>query len=154
MIDPRRQAFANYIRLIADDLGLRDWVIVVKDRCPEDPSNSAEAESIWGAKHINILIGDSLLDKDREYQREVFVHELLHAHTAHMNFVLREMLEPAQYQVHRVQMEYMVDALAVRVSKFLPLPTPPFTKGDSDGTCRPADPAHRGRRFDPDAADG
>lgn len=122
MIDPRRQAYLPCLRALADRMGLKEWTLKIDDAGPASYDAIATARTTTGRKYLIVDLGDAFLDMSAEAKRHVLVHELLHAHSWPMNDVLEKMLNESQYDIHRVQMEFMVDGIAEEWAKSLPLP--------------------------------
>lgn len=122
MTDPRRQRFAEYIRLLADMMGLRDWRIVVSDDGPTSSSASASNWLQYGARFCRISLSDYFLNLAPEEQREDLVHELIHCHLEPMDGLAKEWLEEREYSGFLRLEEYSIDGIATAWAKSLPLP--------------------------------
>ena len=121
MNDPRKQAFSGYIRRIADEMGLRDWRICIVDD-PPDPDNLAECDARYGRKVVNLYFSETFLDYEPDRQRQNIVHELLHAHTAHLHHFLCKELNSTAFTAYNLALEYAVDGIAEEWARHLPLP--------------------------------
>jgi hypothetical protein len=123
-----RKALGEYVRWVANELELRDWVIEL-DRSPCDLDCAGYALCIDGQRHITIALAAGFRDYPPAEQRETIVHELLHAHTeACWRMVQTDLAEPLgkiAYYVfcdsYRRAMEYQVDALSKAIAPRLPL---------------------------------
>lgn len=79
MENSRREGWGNYFRLIADEVNLRDWRVIVQDEpCAKD--SFAEVTSVRGKKELHIRLHPQWEAFTQEEQREAAVHELIHAH--------------------------------------------------------------------------
>lgn len=123
-----RKALTRYARLLADEVGLRDWQIKVSPE-PCDPSSSAHVTIAYGRKLATISVPDDFRDQAPEEQRNSVVHELVHCHFESMaNAVQNDLVEllgrPADglfFASFRRQYEYGTDAVAEALARHLPL---------------------------------
>ena len=76
-----------------------------------------------GRKMLWVRLSESFLDSPPDRQRQTLVHELLHAHTAPMNQLLRDLLDEHHFDAYKLLMEYAVDGVAEEWAKSLPLPS-------------------------------
>lgn len=130
MTKRRQRALQRYVDSIRPMLGLSDWEVVVKSEPPDDPSHDASHQSVYGCKLSLLRVSDQFWAYKPDQQREVVVHELLHAVFAapqdqvrnilptHLRgrggVVFRDMWFQAQ--------EYAIDQLAVAIGRHFPLP--------------------------------
>lgn len=131
-----RKALVTYIRSTADQVGLKDWEVVLSDE-PAAEGKAASVQAAFGRKFARILIGKGFRGEAPEDQRDTIMHELVHLH-----------LEPAADMVYRDlekilgrpadavftngfdrQLEYGIDALAGALAPHLPLIEWPKPKG-------------------------
>lgn len=82
MIAADWETLASYLRARADELGLRDWTLLVKHDPPSDPSVLAEIRPVEGRKHATVRVCVEFRELTDDEQRHVIVHELLHCHLA------------------------------------------------------------------------
>ena len=127
MTDPRKQAFAPYVRRLADLTALKDWHIEIGDGVPDNPTAAC---SVWMActqKRAIIQLSEYFLDQPADRQRHYLLHELIHLHVETMWETVRVFLPPGEsaQEVMRIQVEYMVDALADAFDEFVPAPDQP-----------------------------
>lgn len=71
------EALERYMREIADQMGLKDWRIILETEEPEDGAMGT-CETATGQKVATIRIKNHGTDADE--LRNTVVHELLHAH--------------------------------------------------------------------------
>lgn len=142
MTDPRRQAFAPYVRDLADRLRLRDWTVVVKDDEPEDKDSHASIHCVYGRKRALLRLSDDFLGDDPEDQRHTVVHELLHCHLddAYWYAIDRIGGDAAARQAFDRFAEKAVDGLADAIAPLMPTPgaasTPPAASADASRGVR------------------
>jgi hypothetical protein len=120
MTDPRKQAFSEYLRDLADRMDLRDWHVEIIDRAPANGRHS----SVWlcyGQRRAQIMLSEEFLASDVEEQRATLVHELLHLHFAPMDELVEGWLSPDQYKGHLLLFEYGIDGSARAWARTLPL---------------------------------
>lgn len=123
MTDPRRQAFAPYLRCLADRMELRDWTVSIADAPPDDPALMAQCFATFGRRRATVAVSDEFLDDDGPAQRQTLVHELIHCHFRPMEQLLADMLRDHPAASAYVQfLEYGIDAVADAMAGHLPLP--------------------------------
>lgn len=123
----------EYVRWVADQLGLRDWTFTL-DRLPitaeADRDAWAMVTAIYGQRHARIQFCHDWCTLGANVRRKCVVHELLHCHVNQIHILLQNQLpsmlgdagwEPVNQGV-RYQTEHIVDAIAVAVAPLLPVP--------------------------------
>jgi hypothetical protein len=124
-----RRALADYIRTIADEMGLRDWDVQLEPE-PCGDGNAAHMRATFGRKLAKISVEkDFKTAQTPEEQRDSIVHELVHCHFESMASMVRCDLErivgqPTDqvfFNGFERQFEYGVDAMACALAKHLPL---------------------------------
>jgi hypothetical protein len=150
MTDPRRQAWAGYVREVADRLRLRDWAVVVKDDGPEDGDAHASCHCVYGRKLALIRLSDGFLDDPPEGQRHSVVHELLHCHLDDGYwFAYGRMPNGEAKEAFERFVEKGIDGLADAIAPLMPLPGTPAgearraVNGAISAYCGPGDPMDR-----------
>lgn len=143
MEQPRRRYWGDYLRDLADRLGLRDWTPFVY----EDPAAEgciAQVQSTYGRKRFKIRFQVGFDRLDPEEQRQTCIHELIHVHFAAYSLVEDEVRQTQDKQwlhryldVQHLHMEYAVDALADAIAPFMPLPPTEDDHGDEQETPAP-----------------
>lgn len=121
MTDPRKQAFAAYLRELADRMGLKDWEITVKDGPPDDRSARCSVWMRYGGKQARTYLSEEFLRGTPEEQRADLVHELVHLHFAAMDGVVEDALSPEMYRAYQRLWEYGIDGIAEAWAPSLPL---------------------------------
>ncbi len=75
-----KRVLINYIREIADKMGLRDWQFNM-EKLPDDHTSIMRTK-VWGdSKTATVWVGKSFWLHGPRMQREIVVHELTHWHT-------------------------------------------------------------------------
>jgi hypothetical protein len=128
---PQFDIVGEYIRNMADALGLRDWHLFLKYEPPDDAETGAMVVPIEGRKHASIYLCEDFRDLKPENQREYIVHELLHLHFQPACDVIRADLwesNALSFSQHRQVwesfkrlMEYGVDGVTEHIAGFFPL---------------------------------
>ena len=128
MTEGEWDALGKYLRACADDMGLRDWTLVLKKE-PLDDSEGAWAycEPLDGEKHATIRVCKEFRTEPADIQRMAVVHELIHCHMASIQFFARNDLSEAlgtagsllKKSVER-DIEYAVDGIAVAWAEKFP----------------------------------
>lgn len=72
--------FREYIRYVADQVGLRDWTIFVLDDPPADPANAACISMFPHRKVAHVAFDKGWCDGDDETICRTVIHEMLHCH--------------------------------------------------------------------------
>jgi hypothetical protein len=129
-----RKALGRYCRELADRLELRDWTINIEhaelgNAGTDGERTLADVDTTTGRKLVQVRVCSDFRAFDREKQRHVLVHELVHVHLAALQ-------EQCEYDVadligkpadavfcrsFRRNLEYAVDALASALAKHQPL---------------------------------
>jgi Fe-S-cluster formation regulator IscX/YfhJ len=75
-----RHQLGEYLRDMANLMGLRDWVVRLQEGNPDDDEHAACAQMVYGRKVIGIQFRDGWEEWDPRELRQTVAHELLHAH--------------------------------------------------------------------------
>ncbi len=76
-----RRHLSGYLRDLADELNLRDWVIVLlHDPVPMSDPALASARITYGRHSVSIDFDVGVVRGDPQLLREICIHELLHVH--------------------------------------------------------------------------
>ena len=113
---------AAYIDTLANLMGLTGWTFTVR---PATASEDAEAEIevVYGRKRAIIHLAKDWDTMSAEDQREVIVHELLHAAMAPLSQLAAELVDGDAATTALAHCEeWVVDQMAVAWSRELPLP--------------------------------
>ena len=129
MNDTQHAVYSAYLRLLADQMGLRDWEITLAPEQDSDPEAAASCSTTYGRKYATIRFGAGFFEDTPEEQRYYCVHELLHCHLYPIHLALASAqgrLGSDAYGVlesgHHDAMEWAIDGIGVAYAKFLPLP--------------------------------
>ena len=124
--------FADYVRVVANTLGLTDWEIKVRwGDLPDD--TLARVHPSYARRSAEIIFGEAFLNSRPEEQRDTVVHELLHLHFSMADELVSDTLpsllgSPAFKAFENsldLAMEYAIDAIAVGIGEMGVIPTPP-----------------------------
>lgn len=135
LLDGDRHQLGEYMREMADLMGLRDWYLAVSSDPPKsepiDDTHTVQAECSvnYGRKSAVIAFAANWAEWDTEELRRVVAHELIHCHTEPMRWAINNtrlplgmtaflMLEGAFQDAHEVA----IDAIACAWAERLPLP--------------------------------
>lgn len=133
-----RKALGEYMRNIADVMGLRDWTLnLLHEPCDDDCN--AQVRLIYGRKVADIRVSEAFRSFDPERIRRTVVHELIHFHfAACSNLIEHDLSGHLSKQALNIffsawvrDFEYGVDGLATAVASSLPLIEWP--KGKTNG---------------------
>jgi hypothetical protein len=133
---PRCTERARYLRTVADQLGLRHWVVEV-DHEPTEGDALAEVRLALERRRMRVRYAVEFDQADEEEQRLAVCHEVLHCHHRDLfqtvEAGVRDELGGAAFRLFigsvRRDLERMVDALSEVVAPTVPLP--------SNGDARP-----------------
>lgn len=129
MNQSRRDYWAVYLRELANQMALRDWIVAIaKAPTPLDEC-FASVEMVSGKRYASVFLCKGWDKRDPVAQRKTLVHELLHVHWAGTNHTLKLANKNVDklwfvnliWTIDREE-ELAVDALAAVIAPFLPLP--------------------------------
>ena len=128
-----KEYWEQYLRTLADQMGLRDWRIELSDEYPEKEDAAAQVNCVYGRKLAHIRLAKEWGTYSKEEQRHYLVHELVHPHIEPMFCMvendMKGVLGNQAYEVliwpYRRTMEFTVDGLASVIASFIPLPDVP-----------------------------
>lgn len=131
-----RELLTEYIRWIANRLGLRDWILTLM-RQPSEDDCIASVNLTYGRKLAQIYVAWDILERDPAEIRETVIHELLHVHyEPAFNQAQNDLLHVMGDDTHslfmaafRRQVEYATDGLAAAIAPLFPLPTGEYGSG-------------------------
>jgi hypothetical protein len=121
MTDPRKQAFAGYLRELAGRMGLKDWHVTISDDPPDDRSARCSVWMRYGGKQAKTYLSEEFLRGTPEEQRADLAHELLHLHFAAADGVIEDWLAADAYKAYQRLWEYGIDGVAEAWAPLLPL---------------------------------
>jgi hypothetical protein len=131
MKDDFHAYFTGYVREIADRLGRKDWAFLLDRRAPQNDA-LAETNVTYGVASSMIRFSTQFPSLSLEEQREIVVHEILHAHhdriDTHIFHAIEANGSTALLTMLRKcvsnDIEMIVDALATAIAPLFPLPEP------------------------------
>lgn len=116
----------QYIRDLADRMGLKDWEIIVS-RVPSRDGVLATVRVTYGRRQARMWLSEDFAGGQPHEQRLALTHELIHCHMDRMDTVARQLEPVIGTAAHAVFMaahaeahEQATDALAVVLGAFLP----------------------------------
>lgn len=129
------ESVVDYARRLADMLGLKDWTIGLSDLSVDAPTGDelepaiAQIKVTSGQQLARIRVGPGFTTGTPADQRSAIVHELLHCHLWPVEEAIDSIDElvgtsvahVVEY-VHHLAVERAVDAIAVAIAPFFPLP--------------------------------
>jgi len=123
-----RKALGKYLRRLANEVGLRDWTIVLGADEETGEGRAAQFDPRTSQKEATITFRAGWRSWDREYLRDTAVHELLHCHLTFMDQLIIELdahMGQPVYQLlctaHRQHLEVACDGMAREWARRLPL---------------------------------
>lgn len=130
LLDGDRERLKDYIRTLADQMGLYDWALRLGDDPPNIEGAAASNYTVYGRQYATIRFDDEWFDYEPDELRTYVVHELVHCHTAKMCWAfdnVKDVLgEGSLYRLANMAFtdahEMTVDAIATAWAKTLPLP--------------------------------
>ena len=130
LLDDSRDELGQYIREMADLMGLRDWhLIIADDPLIDDPDANARVSVVFGQKRASIEFPPDWAERDADGFRRTICHELVHCHLWSMEQRVDDLcgvLGSAAYMVASNAMkeahELATDGIASAWAETLPLP--------------------------------
>lgn len=135
-----RRPLADYIREMANQMGLMDWTFILRWHPPredEDDPESSEEDTVlatcrptYGRKVATLRFSQDVRDAMPEQVRNTVAHELIHCHLGHAQMVVEGEMFDAIGKPHpwnelwasfRRALEYAVDGMASSWDEHLPL---------------------------------
>lgn len=118
----------NYVQSIRNQLGLRDWYLVIKHQPPENTAALASVFPIEGRRFATLRVCAEFRELTATEQRQAIVHELIHCHLGEIQHYLSNILPKALGSVadtileaNRLKIEYAVDAIAQEWAEAFPM---------------------------------
>lgn len=88
-----KKEFLHYLRCLADQIGLKDWIFeVIADPCEDDAF--AICKPAYGKRKADLWFSHDLRNLPLEVIRRTIVHELLHCHHAAPQHIVQCNVEP------------------------------------------------------------
>jgi hypothetical protein len=137
-----RHQLGEYLRELADLMGLRDWHLILADGPPEsEPTEGhrvqGECTVSYGRKSATIAVSDDWAGEDPDELRRVLVHELIHCHQEPVQWAFNNAANRLGFEAGSVAREAFTDAfeiatdgIAVPWAETLPLPGKAKEEGD------------------------
>ena len=129
IFDGDRHELGQYMRHMADLMGLRDWYLTLTHKEPLDDDHGAECDVSYGQKCARIAFRDDWPTWDAEEVRRLMVHELIHRHVEPMRWAMnntKHVVGAATFEViadgFMDVLEVAVDGMAREWARHLPLP--------------------------------
>ena len=132
MTKPTTKQINSYIRKLADQLGLKDWTILLgeDEPQPENENTRADYTPTPTRKFSYVRFRSDMCEWPASEQRHAVIHELIHLHMVGMSEILREdlcdhlgqHLYNLAWNGYNRQRELAVDAIAASIAQWLPLP--------------------------------
>lgn len=127
MPDRTRKQLKRYIRHLANQMGLKDWVIhLSKDPCASGAS--ADIQVWYGSRVATIRMDNGWKAQGEDDLRTTITHELTHCHINHVwnaiDNIESAIGKPMYNQLHnsvRDHIEFSTDAISTAWAKKLPL---------------------------------
>lgn len=121
----------EYLRTLANTMGLTDWSFTLKDMEHEDALATITVS--FGRQEACIELSPAFYAADPEEQRTTLIHELLHAHHAPVDELMENALPEALgkealavfAEAYRIMVERMIDPVSVAIANMGVIPLPP-----------------------------
>jgi hypothetical protein len=124
-----RDELGRYLRSLADEMGLRDWIVGIADVPPDVEDCNASITIPHGRQYAMVHMAPGWEERDVDSLRQTMVHELLHCHFAPLQWVTdstASTLGMAAFQIlssaHNTAEEVAIDTIAREWAESLPLP--------------------------------
>ena len=122
-----QKALREYVRWVADRVGLRDWHFTLFYEHDEEDA-IAICTPTYGRRRAKIQFAADFRTLDVDEQRNSVIHELLHCHLAAVQDQVRldlpkELAQSAYnlfFAAFRQNLEYAVDAISASLAKDIP----------------------------------
>lgn len=130
MNEKRHNELRDYLRWMANEMGLRDWTIQLPyGQHPADPQGAASIEHTYGRKILTVRLCEDFDSFSLERQRHYIVHELVHTHLDRIGYTVNSLKHVTHDPVFTVfesnfndDIEYITDAIAEIIAPHMPLP--------------------------------
>lgn len=129
IFDGDRNALGQYVRDLADMMGLRDWHLLLLNEPTDNPEHAADIDVVYGRRAACIRFHADWAQADPSELRCTVVHELVHCHLNPMRNVLDnienavgKMVYDPTYNALTDYIEYATDAISTAWAESLPLP--------------------------------
>jgi hypothetical protein len=149
IFDGDRDQLANYLRDMADLLGLRDWKLYLSSDPPPASKErdlgpgeevAGQCSVVHASKRATIWVSDNWAERDLSDVRETIVHELMHCHMAPIGWCVNNVYSVARSTEAGIIVsevddaeEVAVEGIAAAVARLLPLPVLPVVTPTKKG---------------------
>jgi len=130
----RSAALLEYVRAVADSIGLRDWEIAIDLDSTPAPDHEAEIGTTDGQRAV-VSVAADFWTSTQEKQRRTIVHELCHLPLDRIRTsggIAQQAMSPDAYRLFEATIqaaeEHAVEHFARVLSPLLPMP-PRFPNG-------------------------
>jgi len=135
MTNAEFRRLGEYVRWMADAMGLRDWYFNLKHSPPlrddesVDKGAGARIEIYWGKRYADISVCEEFRTMRPDRQRQFICHELVHCHLDHLDSLTDNKLRDHMGEMHwqgwhmgfDLAFENAIDAIADAWARKLPL---------------------------------
>lgn len=131
MTDHEWDILGDYIRWVANEIGLRDWAFLLQRDEPDDKEALAVVCPTYGRKYATVRVCHEFRGIRPEEQRATIVHELLHCHLVLATDAVQQDLNNTMlmsrptylmfWEHFKRMVEYAIDGMADAWAKSLPL---------------------------------
>lgn len=129
IFDGDRDKLGEYVRTLADAMGLKDWEYELDNKPPDSETADAGIFNWYGQRHAQIRVNPKWPEWTAERLRSRIVHELVHSHLHCLDETipnLKSLLGEPAYTVasnfFNDLLETATDGIAVAWAATLPLP--------------------------------
>lgn len=105
------EAIKDYIGEIAEQIGLRDWDLILNTTPCEDPANRATCNPTYGQKRAMLTLCKDFATIADDDKRQVIIHELIHCHLDAIDTACRNVRNQLGEMVYPVWAESVKDAI-------------------------------------------
>jgi len=128
------EELGEYLRILKDMMGLRDWEIRVVHEPTKREDHAATIETWYGSQTASIWFARNWAEGTPEELRETCVHELVHCHINPIRVSVENIQENVGQMMYiplyadiTNRLEYAVDGIASAWAPHLPLPGEEWT---------------------------
>lgn len=129
MDEKRHNELRDYLRWMANEMGLRDWTVTLSRKPCEDEEHQACILCTYGRKRLTVQLGKGFEHLSFEEQRQTFCHELIHAHYSGIEWAYNNLGDQVSGPMFKMvwdsikdAVEFGTDALADVIAPHMPLP--------------------------------
>jgi len=127
--DSEHAYWSGYFRTLADQIGLKDWIVDLMRETPDVDWAGASMLTVSGRKIVQIKLSKNWATFDPEEQRHFALHELVHVFTDEVDTAMwqaREVITGDAFtlleKIVKDRIEFATDALAAAIGHAFPLP--------------------------------